>query len=1365
MASGSQSMTTYYAKRIVGDASAAQANSALLQTGANVVADTWILARTNRNNSYGIKYVYDTTTTTIHNDENDEDITTNNGQDKIEIYGGSATASAWVQLNTGDTYISGRMEIGGTNDSYKLYVNGSARIEDLLTLYREGSTTDNKGTGIRFENKDTTTNQVQTAGKTYILAYNTHSANDDGMNMVIRPGGNLFIGGGESAEHLYSLNTTSITENLYATADSTIYLEAGAQTIANRIGIAIDDDGTIIPVKAEAENNNAQDIGTDTTRWKTGYFSTSLLVGAANSVTAYNSDATGSFIGTGTISSCLTAAGGGYYLFANGKQYGRMYISTIGTANSGDGYATRGDQGYTTLQLGNSTSRPAAGTEGGADNSRGRILLYHTDDTYTTIDSGSWTGHNLAIIGTTSSTANETGSSGLILGNANKKSAETAASYGYIRIYGEEANYHDIYPGAPNGNRSHYLPNATGWIVTGGNGTSTGTGDTDTPVYLKTDGTLEAITSYDGNAATATKLQTARAINGTNFDGSAAITTANWGTARTLTVGATGKSVNGSANISWSMNEIMGSSDSSKFYRGDKSWSNTLVGAFTCNSTLTVNAENSTTEGGQICLKADPNHSAYHAYLDVCNNYFRVHSNGEERISVELASNGVTNICGKLIVNQPDNHRDNGVYGTYKYTKAATIWSMGTAYKIAADGSGLGSLYGAAYAYQDQAYIGSKRLAGGHQFVWCENGVPQVALGNAGVWIKKNGGIKWDPYVESASDSSDVTQIIQVASGVAGGTELRIQQANDATDVINLMSPSYIYLNSKKAFTINDSWLRINEDKGFSSGIYTGSSLIRTDNQLQVGSSGANFYASTSETKITTMLTVVNDSSNNGNDSLVYIQCQTANDWALKIAKGGKNYGIRVDSLDQGDAIWTNGYVRARCVWANQGSNGERQVGVDSSTSGTLYFYANTSGKGIYSGSGYKTGTIVGITSSAVTFYGALSGNASTATSAGKWTTARNFTIKDSSSANAGTATSVDGSGAVTLLLPATIKASITGNCSGSSGSCTGNAATASKVGEAASWLYFNHSNEVNFGGTYNGNATIYFGYRATDSRAKPDTYIFGTGNGTATVKAASFVGPLTGNVTGNCSGSAGSVAWANVGSKPATATRWPAWSEVTSKPSTFSPSAHTDHTSIELRPGSSAGHGGFIDFHFNNSSADYTSRIIEWSSGTLTVYTNLSATKIYNAVWNDFAEYRESDIYEGGRVLVSNGSGKLVLSTERLQPAAHVISDTFGCSVGQSDTAKTPMGVAGRVLAYTYQDRNNYKVGDAVCAAPNGTIDIMTREEIIQYPDRIIGIVDEIPNYEIWHQVSTQYDGNGNYGGHHEAEVEVKNRIWIYVR
>ena len=57
-------------------------------------------------------------------------------------------------------------------------------------------------------------------------------------------------------------------------------------------------------------------------------------------------------------------------------------------------------------------------------------------------------------------------------------------------------------------------------------------------------------------SSTSDKLTTARTINGTSFNGTANITTANWGTARTLTVGNTGKSVNGGGNISWSIDEI-----------------------------------------------------------------------------------------------------------------------------------------------------------------------------------------------------------------------------------------------------------------------------------------------------------------------------------------------------------------------------------------------------------------------------------------------------------------------------------------------------------------------------------------------------------------------------------------------------------------------------------------------------------------------------------------------------------------------------------------------------------------------------------------------------------------------------------------
>lgn len=62
-----------------------------------------------------------------------------------------------------------------------------------------------------------------------------------------------------------------------------------------------------------------------------------------------------------------------------------------------------------------------------------------------------------------------------------------------------------------------------------------------------------------------------------------------WTNLRTFTIGETGKDVDGTTNISWSKDEILGASDSSKFLRGDKTWSNVLDGAFTANGTITAN--------------------------------------------------------------------------------------------------------------------------------------------------------------------------------------------------------------------------------------------------------------------------------------------------------------------------------------------------------------------------------------------------------------------------------------------------------------------------------------------------------------------------------------------------------------------------------------------------------------------------------------------------------------------------------------------------------------------------------------------------------------------------------------------------------
>lgn len=153
----------------------------------------------------------------------------------------------------------------------------------------------------------------------------------------------------------------------------------------------------------------------------------------------------------------------------------------------------------------------------------------------------------------------------------------------------------------------------------------------------------------------------------------------------------------------------------------------------------------------------------------------------------------------------------------------------------------------------------------------------------------------------------------------------------------------------------------------------------------------------------------------------------------------------------------------------------------------------------------------------------------------------------------------------------------------------------------------------------------------------------------------------------------------------------------------------------------------------------------------------NFTATKVFNACWNDYAEFRNGVIKAGGWCVCESDDGVMRLSTKRLQAGCRITSDTFGSAMGKTEDAKTPVAVAGRVLATpsNRHKRSKWKIGKAVCSGQCGTVDIMSRLECILFPDRIIGYVSEIPTYSFWRAGDES----------NPVMIPVDGRIWVYVR
>lgn len=118
-----------------------------------------------------------------------------------------------------------------------------------------------------------------------------------------------------------------------------------------------------------------------------------------------------------------------------------------------------------------------------------------------------------------------------------------------------------------------------------------------------------------------------------------------------------------------------------------------------------------------------------------------------------------------------------------------------------------------------------------------------------------------------------------------------------------------------------------------------------------------------------------------------------------------------------------------------------------------------------------------------------------------------------------------------------------------------------------------------------------------------------------------------------------------------------------------------------------------------------------------------LYATRVYNAVWNDIADFIEvpaNTTIEYGKVFTMDAEGNYGVSREYC-PAGimGIASDTYGFGVGQKqDMKQIPIAIGGFVLAHIDKQ---YAPGTPLTATADGRLTEIKIEEKRDYPERIV--------------------------------------------
>ena len=567
-----------------------------------------------------------------------------------------------------------------------------------------------------------------------------------------------------------------------------------------------------------------------------------------------------------------------------------------------------------------------------------------------------------------------------------------------------------------------------------------GDNNTTGQAYLATDGNLTAVKFTGplvGNASTATTLQTARNINGTSFNGSADITTANWGTARNISISdsdgtntGTATSVNGSQAYTLKLPStikasLTGTADDAKrvnlvrardsisdannlrttkkvyFDELNQSATNSPTAHFY--NYMTIGSDDSA-YGTQLALgmtKTDLfyrnfDHSTWSAWQQILKNNTANTATGSTTLPVYIDSNGVAQACGTSLAVSVTG---SSASCTGNANTATTLQTTRTINGTNFNGS----------ANITTANWGTARNIGIVNSDGTGTAVTVSVNGSGNVNLKLPATIK-------ASITGDVTGDVtgNLTGNVTGNadtaTTLQTTRKINGTDFNGSADITTANWGTARNISIADS---DSTNTGTATSVNGSQAYtLKLPSTIKASLTG---NASTATTLQTTR--TINGTNFNGSANIT-----TAN-WGTQRAIG------IINSDGTGTAVTVN-------VNGSGDVNLKLPATIKASITGDVTGNASTA-------STLKTSRNINGTP--------FNGSADITTAS--WGTSRDITISDSDGTNTGTAVAVDGSANKTLKLPSTIKASITGNCSGSSGSCTGNAAsatTAEKVNKTA---------------------------------------------------------------------------------------------------------------------------------------------------------------------------------------------------------------------------------------------------------------------------------------------------------------------------